>query len=100
MCSASMRLLVIGKAICIRTMAECLFGPDKPAGATFSGDSVHYEYGKNYKYTYDTKILFNEDSAKQETRAQKDVGLRIRLEFDFTPIFQGADSQLIRLQVK
>jgi len=65
-----------------------------------TGESVHFEYGKNYKYTYDTKILFNEDSAQKESRAQQDVGLRIRLEFDFTPIFQGHDSQLIRLQVR
>ncbi|WAQ96562.1 MTP-like protein [Mya arenaria] len=63
------------------------------------GESVHYEFGKTYKYTYDTKILFNEESGQKESRAQQDVGLRIRLEFDFTPLFEGDGSQLVRLQV-
>ena len=65
----------------------------------FTGESVHFEFGKTYKYTYDTKVLFNEDNAKKESRAQQDVGLRIRLEFDFTPLFQDRHTQLVRLQV-
>lgn len=63
------------------------------------GECVHYELGKTYKYTYDTKVLFNDDSSKKETRAQQDVGLRIRLEFDLTPMYSDSESQMIRLQV-
>lgn len=65
----------------------------------FSGECVHYELGKTYKYTYETKVLFNDDSPKKEIRAHEDVGLRIRLEFDFTPLFDDGESQMVRLQV-
>ncbi|XP_045214239.2 microsomal triglyceride transfer protein large subunit-like [Mercenaria mercenaria] len=63
------------------------------------GECVHYELGKTYKYTYETKVLFNDDSPKKETRAYQDVGLRVRLEFDFTPMFEDKESQMVRLQV-
>lgn len=44
-------------------------------------------------------MLFNDDSMRKETRAHEDVGLRIRLEFDFTPMFEDTETQMVRLQV-
>lgn len=63
------------------------------------GECVHYEFGKTYKYTYETEVLFNDDSPKKDVRAHQDVGLRIRLEFDFTPLFADGETQMVRLQV-
>lgn len=63
------------------------------------GECVHYEMGKTYKYTYETEVLFNDDSPRKGTRAYEDVGLRIRLEFDFTPLFEDTESQMVRIQV-
>lgn len=63
------------------------------------GYCIHYEFGKTYKYSYETEVLFNEDSTKKETRAQQDVGLRVRLEFDLAPMFSDSESQMMRIQV-
>ena len=65
-----------------------------------AGDCIKYENGKVYKYTYDTKVLFNDHFSRKETKAQQDVGLHLTMEFDFAPVFQQGDVQMVKLQVK
>ncbi|KAL4240543.1 hypothetical protein ACF0H5_001335 [Mactra antiquata] len=64
------------------------------------GFCVNYEVGKTYQYTYESNVLFNDDSPKKDSRAQQDVGLRIRLEFDLTPMYGDTETQMMRLMVR
>lgn len=56
--------------------------------------SFSLENGKILKYSYSTKVVFNE----VDSNVKKDVGYYLSTEFDLSPIFQ-ADVQLIKLQV-
>ena len=63
------------------------------------GDAIKYETGKVYRYTYDTKVLFNDHFSRKETKAQQDVGLHLTMEFELMPIFQDGDVQMVKIQV-
>ena len=60
-----------------------------------SGHSFTFEQGKSHKYSYSTKVVFNE----LNSGARKDVGYYLTTEFDLSQIFQTVDVQLIKLQV-
>lgn len=57
--------------------------------------SFTFEQGKSHKYSYSTKVVFNE----LNSGGRKDVGYYLTTEFDLSPIFQTVDVQLIKLQV-
>lgn len=60
---------------------------------------LKYETGKVYKYTYDTKVLFNDHFSRKESKPQQDVGLHMTMEFDLAPVFQQGDVQMVKIQV-
>ena len=66
----------------------------------FTGEAIKYETGKVYRYTYDTKVLFNDHFSRKETKPQRDVGLHLTMEFELMPIFQDGDVQMVKIQVQ
>ena len=61
---------------------------------------LKYELGKTYKYNYKTAVSIDAPTSLKTGGGAKPVGLRLQLTVELSPVWQGAEEQLVQIIVR